>query len=52
MSLFDDWGPEDDDTFPLNLKNLSGPQLSRVSFLFGGVGDGDDISGYGACTGP
>lgn len=42
MSLFDDWGPKDDSPFPLNVKALSKTQLSQVTFLFGGVGDGNN----------
>lgn len=40
MSLIDDWGPEDDHDFPLNLNELSMQELGDISFLFGGVGDG------------
>jgi hypothetical protein len=38
MSLFDDWGPQD--SFPLRVKQLPTAELSKLSFLFGGVGDG------------
>lgn len=40
MSLFDGWGPDDQDQLPLDMKSLSQDELSEVSFLFGGVGDG------------
>ncbi|KAF7976940.1 hypothetical protein HWV62_5363 [Athelia sp. TMB] len=41
ISLFHGWGPAngDDGKFPLDMKSLSDGELSRVSFLFGGVGD-------------
>ncbi|KAJ7498066.1 hypothetical protein B0H11DRAFT_1998531 [Mycena galericulata] len=37
MSLVDDWGPQHD--APLKLQSMSGTELSRLNFLFGGVGD-------------
>ncbi|KZP20325.1 hypothetical protein FIBSPDRAFT_789699 [Athelia psychrophila] len=37
ISLFDGWGPNYD--FPLEVKDLSEEELSKISFLFGGVGD-------------
>lgn len=40
MSLFDGWGPDDQDQLPFDMKSLSKDELSEVSFLFGGVGDG------------
>jgi hypothetical protein len=42
MSLFEDWGPED--PYPLRIELLSAAQLSKISFLFGGIGDGKSSS--------
>jgi hypothetical protein len=42
MSLFSDWGPEA--KYPLKIEQLSTAQLSNISFLFGGIGDGSSIS--------
>lgn len=38
ISITDNWGPED--PAPLNLEKLPMERLPRVSFLFGGIGDG------------
>ncbi|KAF7985824.1 hypothetical protein HWV62_490 [Athelia sp. TMB] len=43
ISLFDGWGP--DANFPLEMKDFSSDELSRVSFLFGGVGDARHVFG-------
>ncbi|TCD63140.1 hypothetical protein EIP91_005899 [Steccherinum ochraceum] len=40
MSIVDDWGPGPDEKDSMNLNKLSTEQLSRLAFLFGGVGDG------------
>ena len=42
MSLFSDWGPEA--KYPLKIEQLSTDQLSNISFLFGGIGDGSLLS--------
>jgi len=42
MSLFSDWGPEA--KYPLKIEQLSMAQLSNISFLFGGIGDGSLLS--------
>lgn len=42
MSLFSDWGPES--KYPLKIEQLSTDQLSNISFLFGGIGDGSLLS--------
>ncbi|KAH8101271.1 hypothetical protein BXZ70DRAFT_1007652 [Cristinia sonorae] len=39
MSIVDDWGPDKDDADPIHLKSMSNEELSRLSFLFGGIGD-------------
>lgn len=38
MSLFSDWGPDDQHSPPY--KQMSKAQLSQIAFVFGGVGDG------------
>ena len=35
------WGPRD--KYPLDLDTLPPNQLSEVAFLFGGVGDGENV---------
>jgi hypothetical protein len=42
LSLIHNWGPQGytSEHCPLNLNEIPEGQLSRVSFLLGGVGDG------------
>jgi len=47
LSVVDDWGPEDSD--PLSLSTMPLSRLSRLGFLFGGVGDARHI--YGSIIG-
>ncbi|KAJ7327536.1 hypothetical protein DFH08DRAFT_940827 [Mycena albidolilacea] len=41
LSLFDDWGPRD--PYSLKINTFSKAKLSKVSFLFGGVGDARNV---------
>lgn len=41
MSLIHGWGPND--SYPMNIEKLPLERLSRLSFLFGGVGDGKNL---------
>ena len=49
MSIIQDWGPEEGvDTNPLDLRKMTALRLSRLAFLFGGVGDGK-VPPYHSC---
>lgn len=41
MSLVDDWGP--DHELPVDMENMTDEDISRLSFLLGGVGDGENL---------
>ncbi|KAF8904678.1 hypothetical protein CPB84DRAFT_1745711 [Gymnopilus junonius] len=49
ISLISDWGTDDNADDPINLRSLSKDQISQLSFLVAGVGDG--CHGFGTIIG-